>query len=269
MVNPFFEITDILKSAGIEDCIFETRQIVEFVSEKSFETASLHPLTEQQRSKCVEIAKKRATHYPLQYIFGQWSFMGLNFKVNENVLIPRADTEVSVEMALDLIDENSKVLDLCCGSGCIGISLAKLAKAKVTSVDISEKAIEVTKENARLNGVEINAVLADGLEYYNNIDNLDLLICNPPYLTKDDMENLQAEVKFEPALALYGGEDGLEFYRVISDKYYNSLKNGGYIIFEIGAAQGQAVSRMLKEKYKDVEIINDYAGLNRVVTAKK
>jgi len=269
MVNPFSEITEILKSAGIEEYIFETRQIVEFVSKKSFETASLHPLTDVQMLRCREIAQKRATHYPLQYIFGEWDFMGLSFKVNENVLIPRADTEVSVEKALELINENSKVLDLCCGSGCIGISLAKFASANVTCLDISEKAVEITKENAKLNGVDVDVVCADGLEYHKNINNLDLLISNPPYLTKEDMEGLQAEVKYEPALALYGGDDGLKFYREISAKYYNSLKNGGYIIFEIGATQGEAVSNMLKEKYKEIEIINDYAGLNRVVVAKK
>ena len=259
---------NILKNAGIEDHNFEARELIRFVTGLSPEYALLHGLSQMEEERLIELANKRATGYPLQYIIGEWEFMGLPFKVKENVLIPRADTETLVEEALKVFKKGDSILDLCCGSGCIGISIAKIAGCKVTALDLSQDAVDLTKENAALNGADITVLQGDLFKMPISGE-FDGIVCNPPYLTKEDMENLQREVKHEPALALYGGDDGLDFYRFIINEYTKYLKKGGALIFETGCNQTEDTARLMEKYYADIRIIKDIGGNPRVVTGIK
>ena len=203
---------------------------------------------------------RRLSGEPLQYILGEWEFYGLPFYVNEAVLIPRPDTECLVEAALPLLsEERCDVLDLCCGSGCIGIALAALGNARVTAVDISADALELTARNARRNGVSVRTVQSDLFE---NVEGTyDLIVSNPPYLSEKDMDARDASMRFEPAIALSGGEDGLEFYRRIAADYRTFLKPGGTLLLEIGMTQKDAVM----ELFGKCECMEDYGGRPRVI----
>lgn len=224
---------------------------------------------------------KRLTHYPLQYIIGQWKFMGLNFKVNENVLIPRQDTEVLVVKVLNIIQEeykncdSIKILDMCTGSGCIGISLAKLCRrADVTAVDLSKEALMVARENAKLNDVTnihfMDSDLFKVFSMYNDQEPFDIIVSNPPYICSKEIESLMAEVKnFEPRMALDGDEDGLAFYKRIVADANPYIKKGGYLAFEIGWNQAEDVKELMKSRYDNLEVVQDLASLDRVVVGKR
>ena len=190
-----------------------------------------------------EMLARRLAGEPLQYILGEWELMGLPFRVDARALIPRQDTETLVEAALGLIKERGyrTVLDLCCGTGCIGISLAALSGAAVTLADISADALALARENAEKNGV---CARVTETNLFSNIKrSFDLIACNPPYLSDADMAALQREVRFEPALALYGGADGLDFYRRIRTEYAAHLNPGGALLLEVGFGQAAAVMR--------------------------
>ena len=258
----------ILKDAGIEDHYFEARELIRFVTGIPPESALLHGLTQSQEEKLCALAKRRASGYPLQYIIGEWEFMGLPFKVNEDVLIPRADTETLTEAALTFFGKGDSILDLCCGSGCIGVSMAKYGGCKVTALDISEGAVRITAENAKMNGVEIKTVCADLFEVPIE-GQFDGILCNPPYLTAEDMRSLQTEVTYEPKTALFGGEDGLDFYRFIIEKYTLHIKVNGALFFETGCTQTDSVSELMEKYYAGIRIIKDTGGNPRVVTGIK
>ena len=222
---------------------------------------------------------QRASGVPLQYITKVQEFMGLPFCVNENVLIPRLDTEVLVEQVLGIISgmelESPKILDLCTGSGAIGISIASLSQgARVKLSDISEKALEVARKNAEINGVldRISFALGNMFSSLDGDEKFDLIVSNPPYIKSEIIETLDPEVKdHEPRLALDGGEDGLDAYKVIANNAFAHLKEGGVLALEIGYDQGEAVSFLLERThyYKPAAIIKDLAGMNRVVIAEK
>lgn len=245
--------------------------------------------------KYFELIDKRKQHIPLQHITGYQEFMGLEFIVNPHVLIPRQDTEILVEQALSYVNEK-KVLDLCTGSGCIAISLAVLGNPRsVTASDKSEKALTVAKENAkRLNGrgqnikelnaektnnektenekisgkkpdVDITFIQSDLFENIN--EKFDVIVSNPPYISEKEMRELEPEVKeHDPQKALWGGMDGLFFYREIIKSSPAYINAGGSLFFEIGCNQGMAVAKLMRQQgYGNVEIIKDYAGLDRVV----
>lgn len=225
-------------------------------------------ITETQYEEYLTLIKKRGNHIPLQYITREQEFMGLTFQVSEDVLIPRQDTEILVEEALK-VSQDKTVLDLCTGSGCIIISLAKLGNIKSgTGVDISGKALEVARENARQLKAEVLFIESD--LYSQLTGKYDIIISNPPYIPTKDIYDLMEEVKdHEPVLALDGSEDGLNFYRFIIEGISRFLKPGGYIFFEIGYNQGEAVSELLREAgIMDIKIINDLAGLNRVISGR-
>ena len=222
---------------------------------------------------------QRAAGVPLQYITKVQEFMGLPFCVNENVLIPRLDTEVLVEQVLGIISgmelENPDVLDMCTGSGAIGISIASLAPgARVKLADISEKALEVARKNAEINDVldRVSFALVNMFSSLDGDEKFDLIVSNPPYIKSEIIETLDPEVKdHEPRLALDGGEDGLDAYKVIANNAASHLKEGGVLALEIGYDQGEAVSFLLERThyYKPAAIIKDLAGMNRVVIAEK
>lgn len=222
-----------------------------------------------------EVIARRATHYPLQYITHTQEFMGLDFYVDERVLIPRQDTEVLVEMTLEFLKDGMTVLDMCTGSGCILISLAANRRlASGLGVDLSEGALEVAQKNARANGLDqlqwIQSSLFEAFE--NDLDKsdklqVDVIVSNPPYIESEVIPTLMPEVRaHEPMMALDGFEDGLYFYREITANAPAYLKNKGYLLFEIGYNQGEAVADLMRMTgFVNIRIKKDLAGLDRVV----
>ena len=224
-----------------------------------------------------DLIDKRASRIPLQHIIGTQDFMGLTFKVAEHVLIPRMDTEVLVQAVLDVEEQfksKASVLDLCCGSGAIGVSLAKLSKnMKVTCSDISDYAIALTKENAKELKANITVKQGDMFEPFAGKilkTKFDIIVSNPPYIESAVIPTLEVEVaEHEPMLALDGGSDGLVFYRMIAENAKTHLNKGGMLFLEIGHNQGEALRELLEAQgFTDVEVRQDYAGLDRVVVAK-
>ncbi len=211
----------------------------------------------------------RADHIPLQHITGTQEFMGLEFDVSPDVLIPRQDTEVLVEEVLR-VSEGRKVLDMCTGSGCIMISIASIGRpSRAVGVDISDKALEIAAGNAKKNGVSIELYQSD---LFSKITGTyDIIVSNPPYIPTRDIDELMPEVReHEPILALDGSEDGLIFYRRISTGARSFLNKGGFLFYEIGYNQGEAVKQiLLQEGFTDVMIKKDLSGLDRVVSARK
>lgn len=234
-------------------------------------------VSKEVEEKFVEFMEKRADGYPLQYLINEKEFMGLDFYVEEGVLVPRPDTEVLVEYILNYIDrefkdENIKVLDLGIGSGAISLSIANYCpKAFVYGVDIDEIPIKVSninKEKFKLNNVEfLKGDLFQPIEDLNMKNSFNIIASNPPYIPKKEIEKLQIEVKtYEPRLALDGGDEGLDFYRQISVFAKDYLVHSGLLIYEIGYDQGIAVKEiMCNEGYKNIEILQDLQGLDRVV----
>ena len=217
---------------------------------------------------------RRAAHVPLQYLTHEQNFCGADIYVDERVLIPRQDTEVLVAAALDLaamLDGAPALLDLCTGSGCIPIALSRLGDfGSITAADLSADALEVAKMNAEQNGAEIRFVQSDLFEAFRKkAERFDLITCNPPYIRSGDMAGLQPEVRDnEPSMALDGGEDGLDFYRRLAEEAGQFLNPGGCVCFEIGFDQAADVSALLENAgFKEVRVLKDLAGLDRVVTA--
>ena len=223
-----------------------------------------HDLLEQYRSRL----KKRAMRIPLQHILGIQEFMGIEFLVNDKVLIPRQDTEVLVEEVLK--EKGGTVLDLCTGSGCIAVSLAKLGHfQQVDAADISVDALDIAKENAKRAGVQVR--FYQGNLFETITQKYDIIVSNPPYIPKEVIETLEPEVKkYEPYQALYGPNHGLYFYETISKFAVDLLNSDGKIFYEIGYDQAEAVCAILeRNKYKEIEVIADLSGKNRVVKARK
>ena len=214
---------------------------------------------------------------PIAYILGQWEFYGLPMLVSPKVLIPRDDTcavaELAIRQAL-FLDKDPRILDLCCGSGCIGLAVAsRVRDAKVTLADVSLEALAVAKENAALNKLtgRVRCVQADAMKpAFPFLGKFDLIVSNPPYITAREMLELPVSVKdYEPHLALYGGEDGLDFYRAIVKNFAPALKPGGYLCFEFGMGQGDDVCRILEMNgYTILERTRDYNSRERAVLAQ-
>lgn len=232
---------------------------------------SRRDVTEEQCERVSEMVKRRQSGEPLQYILGECEFMSLDFYVERGVLIPRSDTETLVEAVIEKTDENKdmKILDICTGSGCIGISTAHFrSSAYVDLIDISDKAIEIAKKNIVRNNVQsrVKVQKMDILNEYPS-EKYDIVVSNPPYIETEVIDTLQTEVKnHEPRLALDGGEDGLIFYRRITGIAPEILKKGGMLAFEIGYNQGKAVSALMEKNFCDVRIIQDFSKNDRVVT---
>lgn len=231
-------------------------------------------ITEAEENEIMEIVARRNAGEPLQYILGETEFMGLPFKVTEDTLIPRQDTETLVETVIEKIkdkDKEVRVLDIGTGTGCIGISIAKLCpNAKVTLLDYSDAILDVAKENAELNGVNVDIIRCDILEEVPE-GKYDFIVSNPPYIETDTIFSLDNIVKsYEPPEALDGGFDGLLFYqRIVEDLVETLLEENGYIAFEIGYNQGEAVEEILEEgDFSGVKVIQDPCENDRVVIGK-
>lgn len=212
---------------------------------------------------------------PVQYITGKTDFYGNDFMVNSSVLIPRFDTETIIDTVLPLLSDNCKILDLCCGSGCIGITLLLEAMKKGINpicffADFSKEALSVTKENIKLHNVDNQSVtLIHDVKKDFLLDEFDIIISNPPYIPKEDIKNLSPEVLKEPVSALDGGEDGLDFYRIIAEKYKNNVKNNGFLVFECGIGQFEDICNIMKENdWSEIGMKKDLSNIERVVFGK-
>lgn len=227
--------------------------------------------------KYEEAVKRRATHVPLQHITGHQPFMDFDFMVNRDVLIPRSETELLVEQVVSYIQSNFpdknktvKVLDMCTGSGCIAISVDKMCdNAKVRAVDISEKALQVARENNIKNQANVTFIQSDLFE--NVTDKFDVIVSNPPYIPTEALQTLMEEVRdYDPPLALDGSEDGLKFYRIISEKAEEFLNHHGRLFLEIGHDQGKSVPELLRENgFSKIQVLKDLSGNDRMVIAGK
>lgn len=212
---------------------------------------------------------KRCSHYPLQYILGIWEFCHESYRITENTLIPRQDTEVLVETAAKLLPEKARFIDLCTGSGCVAIStLAMRPDCRAVAVDIFPETVEIAGENAEQNGVgeRLGLMRADVFEpsFMEELGTFDCIISNPPYITTEALELLDEELSFEPRAALDGGADGLDFYRQIISSYGKYLNHGGTMLFEIGFDQAESVSEIANANGYSCEIFKDYGGNDRV-----
>lgn len=230
-------------------------------------------ISDKIASECIELAKRRLRSEPLQYLINDWEFYGVPIKVGKGVLIPRQDTETLVEFALSKIsDDGCEILDLCAGSGCISAAIANNKKnVHITAVEISDDAYKYAKKNLENFSDNVTLLKSDVLnyEFAKSFKDIDLIVCNPPYLSKNDMLNLQEELKYEPKKALYGGEDGLDFFRILPKIWKSSLKKCGWIAFEIGYGQKDAVSSFLEANaFSDIKAIDDLTGICRVVAGK-
>ena len=261
-----------LLASDISDAAIDAWYLFEYVtdmSRASFFIRRNEEIPEEQANAYIEVIEKRKKRIPLQHITGKQEFMGLDFFVNENVLVPRQDTECLVENVISYANDK-KILDMCTGSGCIAISIDRLCEnAKVTAVDFSEKALVVAKENNALNKADVTFFQSDLFE---NVEKqYDVIVSNPPYIKTEEIESLMDEVRIhEPMMALDGDCDGLKFYKKIAKEGRQYLRSNGIIFFEIGYDQGQTVPAILEENgYKDIKVYKDLSGNDRVVTAGK
>lgn len=227
-------------------------------------------LTKEQEEKFENGIESLNKNTPIQYITGFQEFYGIKFKVNQNVLIPRFDTEILVQEVLKIAREDSKILDMCTGSGILAITIAKnVDNSNIYASDISMEALEIAKENNKIQNTNVQFIKSNLFENIKEKE-FDIIVSNPPYITKTEMENLSEEVKKEPKLALYGGTDGLDFYKKITQNAKDYLKKGGYLLFEIGYKQKEDVSQILKQnEFSNVKCIKDYNGNDRVIIGEK
>ncbi|MBD5103921.1 MAG: peptide chain release factor N(5)-glutamine methyltransferase [Ruminococcaceae bacterium] len=270
------QVRTILEQHGSDSAAFETEQILKWAT--GFDRLTLTPdseIDDEKAKTAIDAAKRRVKGEPLQYILGEWDFFGLTFHVGEGVLIPRPETELLVEKTLEELKNGGTVIDLCSGSGCIPIAVSKKSGASCYGIEISEKALEYFKENIILNNVEdsVTPLCGDVLNPSDTLlerlpEKCDIITANPPYLTADDMRELQKEVRHEPEIALFGGTDGLDFYRVIFGKWKKRLAENGEFIVETGDHQAEAIREIMEKEGFSCEIINDYNKIGRFVFGK-
>ncbi len=259
----------LLKAAGIENFALESRYIIRHVT--GYDNAKIltnynDELTPLQQTVLNSIVNRRASRYPLQYLLGVWQFYGLDFFVGEGVLIPRSDTEALIDVCLEHLKEkeNAAVLDLCSGSGCIAVSIAKNSNSKVFALEKYEKAFEFLKKNIKRHNAKVTPILADVFEYETK-EKFDLIVSNPPYIPKEELEFMNKETEFEPKEALFS-ENGTAFYEFIAKNYKKNLKKGGMLAFEIGFNQEKRVRAILeKNGYINISAREDLGGNQRVV----
>lgn len=290
--------TEILKNNGVGTPGLDAEVLMEKILSKDRIFLILHPdyeVGEEESRLFFEAVGERAAGKPAAYIVGEKEFMGLPFYVSESVLIPRPDTEVVAEEAIRIIEVGGafehgvsggesrkpegayggvpKILDLCTGSGALAVSLAHYLKnAEVTATDISVEALEVAEKNAERNGTTVRFLQGDLFEPVPEGETFDLIISNPPYIPSEEIEKLEKNVKdYEPRLALDGGGSGLDFYRRIVPEAADYLKPGGALVLEIGFDQAEDLHKLGEGTgvYEDFAVLQDLAGLDRVVTMKK
>ena len=259
---------DMLLAKGIDEPSDVDWILCEVTKLKRNELADDINVTPYMQIKAEGMLKQRAEGKPLQYVLGNTEFFGYEFDVNQNVLIPRFETELLVDKLLGYISKDSKVLDLCCGSGAIGITIKLQKGCNVTLTDLSEGAVEVTKGNAKKLGADVTVLHGDLFEKVNG--KFDLIVSNPPYIPTKDIDGLDTNVKdFEPMMALDGGKDGLDFYRAIIEQSPDYLKDNGLLAFELGIGQMDDVVELSKGNFDLVARIKDYNGIERIIILRK
>ncbi len=262
-----------LEKAGIEDYIFEAKQIIKHITglnATQIMSAYNRPLTEFQQNNLIAVIHQREVHYPLQYIFGEWDFYGRSFYVGVGVLVPRADTETLIDVCKDFLKtrENPQILDLCAGSGCIGITLAKeFENSEVLMVEKYDEALRYAERNTERNNVQNATVVKGDIFEKSGADKTyDLIVSNPPYIPQSEMDIVSPETKFEPQTALLANDGGMEFYKAITENYKNSLKAGGMLCFEVGINSHKKVSEILENAgFTDIKVKKDLGGIERAV----
>ncbi len=265
-----------LRSAGIEDWKMDAWYLMEEtlqVTRTRYLMDAGRTISHEDTDRYLELIEKRAAHIPLQHLTGHQEFMGLDFRVSEDVLVPRQDTEVLVEEVLKYMRSGMSVLDMCTGSGCILLSILKLAAdmngcrdLKGNGADLSEKALRIAEENREHLGLVGDVTLVQSNLFENISGTYDIIVSNPPYIASEVIPTLSEEVKdHEPMMALDGGTDGLDFYRIIIEKSPSYLTPGGMLFFEIGYDQGISVSELMEKDFTDIHVEKDLAGLDRVV----
>ena len=232
-------------------------------------------ITQREAHLLADTLKKRLKGWPIQYILGRQEFMGLELRLTPDVFIPRPETEILIEKAIQIAQGFHAgvkyVLDIGTGSGCIAISLAVILKdAKVSATDISNQALEIAKQNAILNNAEINFSQSNLFPDNKQRNNYDLVVSNPPYIPTSEINNLQPEVGYEPCIALDGGRDGLDFYRRIVQEAPAHLRRGGFLILEMGFGQYLSIKELFNsvEKFQIIEVVKDYNNIDRVIVAR-
>lgn len=274
--NLYMDIRQALRAAGIEAATLEARELVAFAAGKTRQELArdsrLYVPQEVERQAKALMARHLAGE-PLAYLIGEWSFYGLDLDINESVLIPRTDTEVLAEQAIGYIKTLSspRVLDLCAGSGCVGLAVAKFCPdSHVVLGELMESALRVCRQNIRRCGVTGQCVpwqvdVLDGPPP--RFGEFDCIVSNPPYIPDGDIAGLDVSVReFEPLTALKGGADGLDFYRAVSDKWRTALRPSGRLYFEVGIGQADDVLRIMRTQgFGDIQVVPDTAGIPRVV----
>ncbi len=265
------EAAEDLREYGIEEYRLEAELFmaeVLGVSRLEILTDGLREIDEDSRKRFNELIHRRGMGEPYAYIVGKKEFMGLEFSVGPGILIPRPDTEILVETVLGAVKKNAAVAEVGIGSGCISVSLAKYGEMRCFGTDISQIAVDTARKNAERNGVLEKTEFFLG-DIFKGLPDMrfDAVVSNPPYIRKKDMDNLMRDVKeFEPRSALYGGEDGLDFYRIITRESLGILNNGGFIFYEIGYDEADGVKDILGQNgFTDIKIEKDLSGLDRVV----
>ncbi|RKM62243.1 peptide chain release factor N(5)-glutamine methyltransferase [Butyrivibrio sp. CB08] len=263
-----------LEKAGIAEAKLDARLLLERVCNTDHSALIAHPdreLTEKELSTYQEFIDRRSKREPVAYILGEWEFMGLSFNVSGDVLIPEQDSEFLVEEALRHFEDGMKVMDLCTGSGCIGLSILNFTNnTTAVCTDISSEALVVARSNAEKLGLSDRVQFVETDIFPEAWEKVDLIVSNPPYIASSVIETLAPEVKdYEPRLALDGDEDGLTFYRRIIDKAPEYLFSSGYLIMEIGYDQADAVTALLEDsgRYHEIEVVRDFSGNDRVIKA--
>ena len=259
-----------LQSAGVPDARLDAELLLAHVLREDrlrMRLDGARNLSDAQAERYDALLLRRQTREPLQYIEGEAAFMGLTFRVAPGVLIPRQDTEILCEEALSRMRPGARVLDIGTGSGALAVSLAKMGdNALVTAVDVSDIALSIARDNARRLGAQVCFLHSDCFSAVEG-ERFDMIVSNPPYISREEMETLMPEVRREPELALAGGEDGLDFYRRIAREAPAHLNKGGCLLFEIGWQQRDAVSALVRESVGEPFSLKDYGGNWRVVGA--
>lgn len=278
--NLYMDIRQIFHNAGLEGATLEARELMCYASGKTREQlvrdGQLY-VPQMVEEQVRQLVQRHLAGEPVAYLIGEWEFFGLPLDISESVLIPRADTEVLAQQAINCLHGmggECRVLDLCAGSGCVGLAIASQVKnAHVILGELHEGALRICRQNVRRNGLtgQVMPFQMDALEKPSaQIGEFDCIVCNPPYIPTADIAGLDVSVRdYEPHLALDGGEDGLHFYRSVSDKWRSAMHAGSYLFFEVGIGQADDVLRIMRSYgFGDIEIVPDTAGIPRVVCGK-
>lgn len=275
--NLYLDTRNRLRRAGVTQAQTEARELVCYAADKTkeqlYRDMSLYASSDLER-RVEELLQRRLAGEPVAYIVGEWEFYGLPLDISRDVLIPRADTEVLAARAIEKAQaagEGGRVLDLCAGSGCVGLAVAANApNCRVVLADLSEGALRLCKQNVRRNGLNarVTCVSANALEAPSSmLWDFDVIACNPPYIPTGDIEGLDVSVKeYEPLMALDGGVDGLDFYRFIASKWKSAIRLGGTLVFEVGIDQAEAVAQIMMDNgFENIVTTEDTGGILRVV----